>query len=97
MIIGENQNKFATTLLRPVYRIINSAYNKIKKQYVNTEILLKNIFFFGLISKIQATKDITGIYKGKRSLLFKVGKISSLKLFLQFKLFRNLIFKQLNN
>ena len=69
----------------PVYRIISSAYNKIKKLYKKTEYLFKKKFFleWTLINKNELKREIIGIYNGKTNLLFKTVIISFLVFSLQ--------------
>ena len=74
--MGDKIKIFKIILFNPVYRIIVSAYSNIKNEYRKILILLKKKFFFLFINNIQAIRAVTGIKKGRTTLLFKVGIIS---------------------
>ena len=90
--MGDKIKIFKIILFNPVYRIIVSAYNNIKNEYRKTLILFKKKFFFLFINNIQAIRAVTGIKKGRTTLLFKVGIISLIQFSGQFalKIFSNI-------
>ena len=73
---GDKTKIFKIKLLSPVYLIIVSAYNSIRNEYKKILILLKMTVFF-LKNKKQAIRAVTGIKKGRITLLLRTGIVSS--------------------
>ena len=90
--MGDKIKIFKIILFNPVYRIIVSAYSNIKNEYIKILILLKRKFFLLFINNKQAIRAVTGIKKGRTTLLFKVGIISLIQFSgqLAFKIFSNI-------
>ena len=87
-INGERIKILRINLLSPVYLIIVSAYNKIINEYKKILTLLKIIVFFGFTNKKQAMRAVTGMKKGRITLLLRTGIVSLTQFFAQILLLK---------
>ena len=75
-IKGDRTKIFKIILLSPVYLIIVSAYSSIKNEYKKILTLLNIIVLFCLKNKKHAIKAVTGIKKGRITLLLSTGIVT---------------------